>query len=138
LEAREDCWESTPFRVSDSDNDELTKNLTLKEIKEAIAAMPKGKAPGSDGIPTKFFQDLVEEISPTLLQAFSAMLGRGETSEWTNKGLITLIPKSGDHSKIGNWRPITLLGSVTTLTWPSVGVKPNTWKSWGFGVLRDS
>jgi hypothetical protein len=93
-------------------NDELTKDLTLKEIKEAIAAMPKGKAPGSDGIPTEFFQELVEEISPTLLQAFSAMLRRGETSEWTNKGLITLIPKSGDHAKIGNWRPITLLGSL--------------------------
>jgi hypothetical protein len=27
---------------------------------------------------------------------------------------------------------------VATLTWPSVGVKPNTRKSWGFGVLRDS
>jgi hypothetical protein len=54
-------------------NNELTKELTLKEIKEAIAAMPKDKAPGSDGIPTEFFQELVEEISPTLLQAFSAM-----------------------------------------------------------------
>jgi hypothetical protein len=28
--------------------------------------------------------------------------------------------------------------TVATLAWPSVGVKPNTWKSWGFGVLRDS
>ncbi len=28
--------------------------------------------------------------------------------------------------------------NVATLTWPSVGVKPNTWKSWGFGVLRNS
>ncbi len=28
--------------------------------------------------------------------------------------------------------------AVATLTWPSAGVKPNTWKSWGFGVLRDS
>jgi len=27
---------------------------------------------------------------------------------------------------------------VATLTWPNVGVKPNTWKSWGFGVLWDS
>jgi hypothetical protein len=25
---------------------------------------------------------------------------------------------------------------VATLLWPSVGVKPNTWKKWGFGVLR--
>ncbi len=93
-------------------NDELTKELTLKEIKEAIAAMPKDKAPGCDGIPTECFQELTEEISPTLLQAFSAMLRRGETSEWTNKGLITLIPKSEDHAKIGNWRPIKLLGSL--------------------------
>jgi hypothetical protein len=28
--------------------------------------------------------------------------------------------------------------TVATLTWPSVGVKPNTWKSWEFGVSRDS
>jgi hypothetical protein len=27
---------------------------------------------------------------------------------------------------------------VATPLWPSVGVKPNTWKSWRFGVLRDS
>jgi len=27
---------------------------------------------------------------------------------------------------------------VATLLWPSVGVKPNAWKKWGFGVLRDS
>jgi hypothetical protein len=32
----------------------------------------------------------------------------------------------------------TLGDGVATLTWPSVGVKPNTWKSWGLGVLRDS
>jgi mannosylglycoprotein endo-beta-mannosidase len=40
------------------------------------------------------------------------MLRSGETSEMFNKGLITLIPKSGDHAKLGNWRPITLLGSL--------------------------
>jgi hypothetical protein len=93
-------------------NQELIKEFSLKEIRDAILAMPKGKVPGCDGIPTKFFQEFVDEISPTLLQAFSAMLRNGETSEWINKGLITLIPKSGDHAKIGNWRPITLLGSL--------------------------
>jgi hypothetical protein len=111
-EAREVCWSNTPTRVSNEANDGLTKELTLKEIKEAIAAMPKDKAPRCDDVPTKKFQEMIEEISPTLLQAFSAMLRRGETSEWTNKGLITLIPKSGDHAKIGNWQPITLLGSL--------------------------
>jgi hypothetical protein len=111
-EAREVCWDSTPTRISNETNVELTKELTLKEIKEAIAVMPKDKAPGGDGIPTEFFQEMIEEVSPILFQAFSAMLRRGETFEWINKGLITLIPKSGDHAKIGNWRPITLLGSL--------------------------
>jgi len=43
-EAREICWGSTPAGVSNTTNDELTKELTLKEIKEAIPAMPKDKA----------------------------------------------------------------------------------------------
>jgi hypothetical protein len=47
-----------------------------------------------------------------LILAFKAMLARGLTSEYINKGMITLIPKSGDHSKLRNWRPITLLGSI--------------------------
>jgi hypothetical protein len=27
---------------------------------------------------------------------------------------------------------------LATPLWPSVGVKPNTWKSWRLGVFRDS
>ncbi len=72
----------------------------------------KGKAPRHDGIPKKIFQKYVNEVAPTLLLAFKAMLARGLTSEYINKGMITLIPKSRDHSKQGNWGPITFLGSI--------------------------
>jgi hypothetical protein len=54
----------------------------------------------------------MEEIAPTLLLAFRAMLSLGLTSDFINKGMITLIPKFGDHSKLGNWRPVTFLGSI--------------------------
>jgi hypothetical protein len=111
-EAREVCWASTSTRVSNETNKELTQQLTLEEIQEAILAMPKDKAPRCDGIPTEFFQEFMSEVSPTLLQAFSAMLRNRETSELINKGFIILIPKSGDHGRIGNWCPITLLGSI--------------------------
>jgi hypothetical protein len=93
-------------------NGELVRDLTLKEVLDAIAAMPRGKAPGSDGVPTKFFQELAEDIAPMLLKAFMAMLNLGETSALINKGLITLIPKSEDHARLGNWHPIILLGSL--------------------------
>ncbi len=90
----------------------MTRPLSLTKITETITSHPKGKAPRHDGIPTKFFQKYVNEVAPTLLLAFKAMLARGLTLEYINKGMITLIPKSGDHSKLGNWRPITLLGSI--------------------------
>jgi len=41
-----------------------------------------------------------------------AMLASGEASNYINRGLITLIPKTGDCSKLRNWKLITLLGSV--------------------------
>jgi hypothetical protein len=39
--------------------------------------------------------------------------------------------------EIAEWSPNLLALTVATPLWPSVGVKPNTWKSWRFGVLRD-
>jgi hypothetical protein len=80
--------------------------------KEAITSLPKGKAQGHNGIPIEFFQEYVNEVAPTLLLAFKAMLAQGLTSEYINKGMITLILKLGDHSKLWNWLPITLLGSI--------------------------
>jgi mannosylglycoprotein endo-beta-mannosidase len=84
----------------------------LNEILTAIKAFPKGKAPGNDGLPMEFFHECAEETVPILLQAFTAMLYNGRTSAEINKGVITLIPKSGDKAKLSNWRPITLLGST--------------------------
>jgi len=111
-EVQERCWDSVPIRVASETNACLTKSLTLEEILKAIHALPKGKAPGHDGIPMEFFQECANKVAPMLLKAFAAMLDTGEASASINKGLITLIPKFGDHSKLGNWRPITLLGSV--------------------------
>ncbi|CAK9272349.1 unnamed protein product [Sphagnum jensenii] len=54
-EVREACRASTPIRVSNETNMELIKELTLKEVQDAISAMPKGKAPGCDGILTESF-----------------------------------------------------------------------------------
>jgi hypothetical protein len=40
------------------------------------------------------------------------MLRTGATSPFINKGIITLIPKSGDRAKFNNWRSITILRSL--------------------------
>ncbi len=100
------------MRATTNVNEALTQNLTLEEIHKAIHALPKGKVPGHNGIPIEFFQAYASEVTPTMLKAYTAMLAFGEASNYINRGLITLIPKTGDRSKLRNWRPITLLGSV--------------------------
>ncbi len=52
----------------------------------------------------------------------------------------TQFLSSVEHVKGTNTKPIEKIIDqlVATPLWPSVGVKPNTWKSWRFGVLRDS
>ncbi len=126
-EAQEECWANVPAQVTKEMNALLTMSLTLKEVFDSISSSPKGKAPEYDNIPTEFFQECAEEVAPTLLKAFSAMLNLGETSAQINKGLITLIPKSGDHSKLGNWRPIMLLGSVYKILTKTLAGRIQAW-----------
>jgi hypothetical protein len=106
------CWTRVLTKVTRDTNENLTRNLTLNEIHKAISTLPKGKAPRHDDLPIEFFHECAEEITPTLFQAFTSMLNTGRTSASINKGLITLIPKAGDQTKLSNWRPITLLGST--------------------------
>jgi hypothetical protein len=106
------CWKSVPGMVTGDANDGLVNSLSVEEVSKAIRALPKGKAPGHDGIPMEFFHECIQEIAPDLHQAFTTLLNEGETSEYINKGIITLISKSNDHARFNNWRPITLLGSI--------------------------
>jgi len=110
--ARKLCWPSVPLRVSKDTNALLTQELTLSEILKAISTLPKGKALGHDGLPMEFFHKCAKDVAPDLLNAFTAMLKEGETLALINKGQITLIPKSGDQARLGNWRLITLLGNL--------------------------
>jgi hypothetical protein len=57
-----DCWASIPTKVSNLINKELTKTLDLKEIKVAIAAMPRGKATGTDALPMEIFQENSKDV----------------------------------------------------------------------------
>ncbi len=94
-EAQAECWTSVLVKVTQDTNASLTRDLTVRDILDAIKALPKGKAPGHNGVPMEFFHEYAEEVAPTLLQAFTARLNAGATSAPINKGLITLIPELG-------------------------------------------
>jgi hypothetical protein len=43
-------------QVSDSENEILTANFTMDEVKKAVFNMEHNKAPGPDGFPAEFYQ----------------------------------------------------------------------------------
>lgn len=110
--AQRKCWESISAWVIENMNAEMIQELSLVEVVEVITFLPKGKSPCHDSLATEFFQENVEKTDTTFLLAFRTMFWLGLTSYFINKGTITLIPNSGYHSKLRNWCPITLLGSI--------------------------
>jgi hypothetical protein len=76
-EAQASCWDSVPARLSAETNASLTQSLTLEEVVKAILALPKNKTPRQDRIPIEFFQSCVNEVAPSLLMAYTAMLNSG-------------------------------------------------------------
>jgi hypothetical protein len=66
-EAQAECWTNVPVKVIQDTNASLTRDLMVRDILDAIKALPKGKAPGHDGVPMEFFHEYAEEVPPTLL-----------------------------------------------------------------------
>jgi len=91
-----------PKMVTKAMNRELIKEITIEELKEVVNVLLGGKAPKHNVFPTKFFQNTFEETRGDLVEAFKAMLNLGQLLDFFNRGLIVLILKYGDCSKIGN------------------------------------
>jgi hypothetical protein len=56
VEVQAECWKSVPVKVTQAMNERLTRDLSFKDVIDTIKALPKGKAPGHDGVPMEFFQ----------------------------------------------------------------------------------
>ena len=97
-------------KITNEQNNTLTKQIEITEIKEAIQSMENSKSPGIDGIPIEFYKEFIEIIKKDLLKIFNEILFTNKKTPTTwNQAMITLIPKKGDTDYLKYWRPISLL-----------------------------
>jgi hypothetical protein len=102
-------------QLNELDNNVLCDHFSEKEIKEALFQMEKNKAAGPDSIPAEFYQicwDIVKNDIVSLFQDFHA--GHLDVSR-LNYGIITLLPKIKEATKIQQYRPICLLNCLYKL-----------------------
>ena len=96
-------------QVSYQENQSLVSNFTEEEVLEASSQMEHNKAPGPDGFPAEFYQKFWSVIKIDLMAMFKQLQAGHLPLFKLNFGVITLLPKKEDASRIEQYRPICLL-----------------------------
>jgi len=96
-------------QVSQEDNDVLISEFTETEVKDAVFQMEHNKAPGPDGFPVEFYQVFWNLIKDDLMALFSDLHKEVLNLYSLNFGIITLIPKIQEATKIQQYRLICVL-----------------------------
>ena len=85
--------------------------VSVEEVHAALTHMASGTSPGPDGVPVELFKRCREQFEPVLARLFSAVGAEGRTPPGFTDGAIITLPKGGDATQPGNYRPITLLNT---------------------------
>ena len=96
--------------ITNEQNNKLTKQKEITEIKEAIQSMENDKFLGIDGIPIEFYKEFIETVKKDLQKTFHEILFTNKITPKTwIQAIITLIPKKDDTNFLKYWRRISLL-----------------------------
>ncbi|GJU63652.1 putative RNA-directed DNA polymerase [Tanacetum coccineum] len=85
----------------------MVRNVTDREIKDAMFSMGDDKAPGPDGYSAAFFKDAWVIIGEEITLAIREFFINGKLLKELNHTIIALIPKVQSPSKINDYRPIS-------------------------------
>ena len=96
-------------QISQEENDALISEFTETEVRDAVFQMEHNKAPGPDGFLVEFYQVFWNLIKDDLMAFFTDFHKEDLNLYSLNFGIITLIPKIHEATKIQQYRPICVL-----------------------------
>ena len=94
--------------VTEEMNEELMKEFSEIEVKEALNQMAPLKALGPDGMPPLFYQHFWSTMQHNVTSTILSWLNSGILPKLINHTLITLIPKIVNPEHMSEFRPISL------------------------------
>ena len=83
--------------------------ITRAEITQSVKDMEPNKSPGIDGLTVNFYQHFWDILAPELTAVYNYAYTSGLLSLSQRRGVITLVFKKGDRTRLSQWRPISLL-----------------------------
>ena len=93
----------------------MNKEFDVTEVKGVLKSLKGGKSAGWDTIPNEFLIHSPDVLASCLTVLFNKIKTGGLMPRGWNKGRITLIHKSGLREILLNYRPITVIISLSGL-----------------------
>ena len=73
-----------------------------QELNKALLSMENNKSPGLDGLPTNFYKHFWNILGPELTNILNFAYQNGSLALSQQRGVISLLFKKGDHTKLKN------------------------------------
>ena len=93
----------------------MNREFSSNEIKSVLKTLKNGKAYGWDQIPNEALKNLPDCMVDKITLLFNKIMSSGRIPKGWNRGRVTLVHKRGPREILGNYRPITVLVSLSAL-----------------------
>ena len=108
LKNNEGSIETNPTGWINSESD-------ITEVQKIVKRLKNSKPRGWDFIPNEAHKNLHDEMLVIVTKLFNIIKSTGVMPHSWNRGTVTLIHKRGLHELLGNYRPITVIISLSGL-----------------------
>ena len=98
-------------RLSESQIQHLNAPITANEIWHSINHANKNSTPGSDGLPSEFYQLFPDLFSKILLIIFLYQIGKKKLTPSMQESIVICLYKKGDRKLPKNYRPLNMLNT---------------------------
>ena len=89
--------------------------VTTDEVFKKLSALPPHKATGHDNIPARFIKDSAATIAPAITHIINLSITQGQVPQDFKLAKVTPLHKKGSKLDPGNYRPISILPSISKI-----------------------
>ena len=93
----------------------INREISASEVTAVLQTLKNGKAYGWDQIPNEALKNLPVCMIDKVAVLFNKIKSAGIMPKGWNRGRVTLVHKRGQRELLGNYRPITVLVSLSAL-----------------------